>query len=88
MAGLHTKPGRGRPAILQECDKEVVLATVQEHRQRLSVAKAALQDRLGKSFCRQTLTTFVKKTAESSSVSVSARDASRSRKFMTSKSKA
>jgi transposase len=79
--GLHTKPGRGRQAILQECDLEAVQAAVKEHRQRLSVAKAELEQTLGKSFCRKTLADFVKKTVASINASASVPDASQSRKF-------
>ncbi len=81
IKGLETKPGRGRKAILQECDVEAVRASVGEHRQRLSVAKAELEQALGKSFCRKTLADFVKKTVASRSESAGVPDASRSRTF-------
>ncbi len=87
IAGLHTRAGRGRPAILQGCDLEAVQAAVQEHRQRLSVAKAELEQTLGKSFCRKTLADFVKKTVRSINESVSVPEKSRSRKFTNSKSR-
>jgi len=82
IAGLHTRPGRGRQAILQECDLEAVQAAVKEHRQRLSVAKAELEQTLGKSFCRKTLADFVKKTVASINESANVPDKSRTRKFM------
>ena len=82
LAGLHTKPGRGRRAILQECDLEAVQAAVKEHRQRLSVAKAELEQTLGKSFCRKTLADFVKKTVGAINESANVPDKSRTRKFM------
>ncbi len=81
IAGLRTKPGRGRHAILQECDLEAVRAAVQEHRQRLSMARAELEQTLGKSFCRKTLADFVKKTVASINESANVPDKSRSRKF-------
>lgn len=81
LAGLHTRPGQGRQAILQECDLEAVQAAVKEHRPRLSVAKAELEQTLGKSFCRKTLADFVKKTVASINASASVPDKSRSRKF-------
>lgn len=87
IAGLHTRPGRGRKAILQECDLEAVQTAVKEHRQRLSVAKAELEQTLGKSFCRKTLADFVKKTVASISASASVPDASHCRKFTNSKLK-
>jgi len=85
IEGLQTKPGRGRKAILQEDDLESVRASVAEHRQRLSVAKAELEQTLGKSFCQETLARFVKKTVVSISESASVPDASRCRKFTNSK---
>ncbi len=81
IAGLHTKPGQGRQAILQECDLEAVQAAVKEHRPRLSVARAELEQTLGKSFCRKTLADFVKKTVASINESANVPDTSRSRKF-------
>ena len=94
IEGLQTKPGRGRKAILQEDDLESVRAAVAQHRQRLSVAKAELEQTLGKSFCQETLARFVKKTVVSISESASVPDAakrlsaSRCRKFTHSKSNA
>ena len=87
LEGLKTKPGRGRQAILQECDLEAVQAAVKEHRQRLSVAKAELEQTLGKRFCRKTLADFVKKTVASINESASVPEKSRCRKFTNSKSK-
>ena len=87
IKGLETKPGRGRKAILQEADLEAVQAAVKEHRQRLSVAKAELEQTLGKSFCRKTLADFVKKTVASINESGDVPEKSRSRKFTNSKSK-
>lgn len=87
IVGLETRPGRGRKAILQECDLETVQAAVKEHRQRLSVAKAELEQTLGKSFCRKTLADFVKKTVLSINESADVPDKSRTRKFTNSKLK-
>ena len=81
ITGLHTRPGRGRQAILQECDLEAVQAAVKEHRQRLSVAKAELEHTLGKSFCRKTLADFVKKTVDARNECADVPDANRSRRF-------
>ena len=88
IAGLETKPGRGRKAILQEQDLESVRQVVAEHRQRLSVAKAELEQALGKSFSQETLARFVKKTVDATSACENARAASRTRKFTHSKLKA
>ncbi len=63
IAGLHTKPGRGRKAILEaQTDLELVKAAVRANRQRISLAKAELEAALGKSFCDKTLTRFLKNT--------------------------
>lgn len=81
LAGLETRPGRGRKAILQEQDLESVRRVVAEHRQRLSVAKAELEQALGKSFSQETLARFVKKTVDVTSACENACAASRYRKF-------
>ncbi len=88
IEGLQTRPGRGRKAILQEADIEVVKASVAEHRQRLSVARAELEQMLDKSFCQMTLRRFVKKTVASISECENVSAASRVRKSTRSKSRA
>jgi transposase len=88
IAGLETRPGRGRKAILQEQDLESVRQVVAEHRQRLSLAKAELEQALGKSFSQETLARFVKKTVDATSACENVRAASRCRKFINSKSRA
>ena len=61
IAGLHTKPGRGRKAILNaERDLEQVKAAVRGNRQRVRLAKADLEEELGKSFSDKTLRRFLK----------------------------
>ena len=63
LAGLHTKAGRGRKAILDaETDLEAVRQAVRGNRQRLRVAKADLEEVLGKSFSDKTLRRFLKDT--------------------------
>lgn len=62
IEGLKTRSGRGRKPILDEADLDTVKAVVAEHRQKLSVARAELEEALGKSFSQDTLTRFVKKT--------------------------
>jgi transposase len=61
IKGLETKPGRGRKAILTELDAEVIKAAVQENRQRLSIAKAELEEALEKQFSQKTLERHLKK---------------------------
>ena len=63
IAGLKTRPGRGRRAILQtESDLAQVTEAVKKSRQRLSLAKAELEKGLGKTFSTTTLKRFLKKT--------------------------
>jgi len=63
LAGLRTKPGRGRKAILDaQTDLEQVRAAVRGNRQRVRVAKVELEEALGKSFSDKTLVRFLKKT--------------------------
>src|SRR4028119_1120936 len=80
LAGLHTKPGRGRKAILQaETDLEPVRQAVRGNRQRLRVAKADLEEALGKSFSDKTLRRFLKNTLHAINASESVPVKSRSR---------
>ena len=61
--GLKVAQGRGRKGILQkETDLEAVRRAVQNHRQRISRAKAELETELGKAFSVLTLKRFLKKT--------------------------
>ena len=63
LSGLRTKPGRGRKAILDaETDLERVKDAVRGNRQRVRLAKAELEEALGKSFCDKTLVRFLKNT--------------------------
>ena len=64
IAGLKTKPGRGRKAILDDqADLLQVRAAVQNHRQKISAAKAELETDLGKKFSAKTLKRFLKNIA-------------------------
>ena len=68
LAGLKVKPGRGRKPILnKETDLAAVRRAVAGSRQRISLAKAELQQELGKEFSAQTLKKFLKKTVAASS---------------------
>lgn len=61
IAGLRTKPGRGRKPILgADEDLARVKEAVQANRQRISVAKAALEAEMGKTFSQKTLERFIK----------------------------
>ena len=63
IAGLQTKPGQGRKAILDaETDLEPVREAVRGNRQRLRLAKADLEEALGKRFSDKTLRRFLKGT--------------------------
>jgi transposase len=61
IKGLRTKAGRGRPAIFcAETDAQAVREAVRQHRRRISQAKAALEEDLGKEFSQRTLVRFLK----------------------------
>lgn len=61
IAGLAIKPGTGRPAILStEADAAAVRAAVVNHRQRISQARAELEESTGKQFSEKTLQRFLK----------------------------
>lgn len=82
LAGLHTKPGRGRKAILDaQTDLEHVRAAVRHNRQRVCVAKVELEEVLGKSFSDKTLVRFLKKTLLAINASENVPLKSRSRIF-------
>ncbi len=68
ISGLKTKQGRGRRAILDDqADLQQVRTTVQNHRQKISLAKAELQQQLGKEFSAVTLRRFLKNIAAATS---------------------
>lgn len=70
LNGLKTRRGQGRRSILQaETDLAAVRRTVQENRQRVSLARAELTQELGKEFSALTLRRFLKKTVAASSAS-------------------
>ncbi len=69
LAGLQLKTGRGRKAILQaDTDLAAVRRAVEGSRQRLSLAKAELEQELGKQFSQLTLRRFLKKTVDATNV--------------------
>ena len=66
--GLETKQGRGRRAILDDqADLAQVRTAVQNHRQKISLAKAELEVSLGKEFSTTTLKRFLKNIAAATS---------------------
>lgn len=61
IEALKTRAGQGRKAILNvETDVEQVRLSVSEHRQRISQAKAELEESLQKQFSEKTLRRFLK----------------------------
>lgn len=62
IEGLRTRPGRGRKAILQAADLEQVKRAVKQSRQRISQARAELEESLGKEFSHSSLKRYLKKT--------------------------
>lgn len=84
IAGLRTKPGRGRKPILDtEQDLQPVKAAVKANRQRISLAKAELEAELGKSFSQKTLERYIKNMVLAINESESVRQRSRARKSTT-----
>lgn len=68
ISGLKTKQGRGRRAILDDqADLEQVRTPVQNHRQKISLAKSELEASLGKEFSTTTLKRFLKNTVAATS---------------------
>ena len=68
VEGLKTQPGRGRKAILDDqADLAQVRAAVQNHRQKISLAKAELETSLGREFSTTTLKRFLKNIAAATS---------------------
>jgi len=68
IGGLKTKGGRGRRPILDDqADLEQVRTAVQNHRQKISLAKAELEQELGKEFSTTTLKRFLKNIAAATS---------------------
>ena len=62
IRGLEVAPGRGRKSILKAEDLPTVQEKVKQARQRLSLAKAELEQTLEKPFSLPTLKRFLKKT--------------------------
>lgn len=60
LEGLKTREGRGRKPILTGDDLPLVRAAVQQERQRLSQAKAVIEQSTGKKMSTETLTRFLK----------------------------
>jgi transposase len=70
IEGLRTAPGRGRKQILnRQTDEQKVRQAVQQERQRLTQAKAALEAELDKQFSTKTLKRFLKKLSADGSES-------------------
>ena len=82
IEALKTRSGQGRKAILNpETDIESVRLSVSEHRQRLSQAKAALEESLQKRFSEKTLRRFLKNLAADINESESARGWRKAKKY-------
>ena len=80
LAGLHTKPGQGRKAILDaQTDLDQVREAVRGNRQRLRIAKADLEEALGKKFSDKTLRRFLKGTLDAINASENVPDMSQIR---------
>lgn len=88
LAGLKTRPGRGRKAILETEDLTQVKAAVEASRQRLSVAKAELETALGKNFSTKTLERYIKNMVLAINASENVPSKSRVRNSTASRSRA
>jgi transposase len=64
ISGLRNKAGQGRKPILDSEDKQRLLESVKNHRQRLQTAKAEWESSRGKSISDSTLRRFLKVLAE------------------------
>ncbi len=65
LKGLETQPGQGRRSILREAeDAAAVRGAVADHRQRIALARAELEQRLGKTFSEKTLRRFLKQSGQ------------------------
>lgn len=60
IEGLVTKAGQGRKPILTDQHEGIVRKAVQEERQRLSQAQKIIEESIGRSMSRATLTRFLK----------------------------
>jgi transposase len=59
--GLKVRQGRGRPSILSPIeDFQAIRKAVTKHRQRISIARAELEETLGKEFSTRTLNRYLK----------------------------
>lgn len=82
ILGLETVSGGGRPSILDaEKDVAVVRQAVQKHRQRISLAKAELEEALSVKFCGRTLVRFLKNLMPVTNASGDDRKESSGRRF-------
>jgi len=60
IAGLETKAGRGRKAILGQQHLFIVTEAVKQERQRLAQAQKIIEESIGRAMSKQTLTRFLK----------------------------
>lgn len=86
IKGLKTRGGQGRIPILKiKEDSEAVRLSVAEHRQRVSVAQAELEESLGRKFSEKTLRRFLKNCVASINASESVPEKRKAKRFMTTK---
>ena len=86
IKGLETKPGQGRVPILSlSQDAATVRLSVAEHRQRLSQARAELEQNLDKQFSERTLRRFLKNCVADINASASALEDRKPKKSMITK---
>lgn len=86
IKGLATQSGQGRRSILHEADDAaVVRAAVADHRQRIALARAEVENKVGKRFSDKTLRRFLKNLAADINVSANVPPKRKFKKSTTSK---
>jgi transposase len=73
--GLHTADGPGRPAVVRTDNRkevDLIERIVEEHPQKLDVARERIERELGKKMSQRTLRRFLKKMAGAGSASAAA----------------
>jgi transposase len=68
IAGLQTRPGRGRKPIMDSSDEAAVRAAIEQDRQSVSKAKASWQQATGKEASDMTFKRFLSALAQDISV--------------------
>lgn len=82
IEGLKLQSGRGRKAIFSDSNTELVKSKIAENRRKLALAKAEIEQSIGKTMCEETLRRFLKKMVIVGVDSVRASKASKTRRYI------